>query len=256
MLLGAHLTNLTEPTEADWRQLERIKPACVVTMAGGHYHGRHVYDRLEAISRPTYLVRVGSGVQDIAGVKADLDRAVSLVPGHVLTQGRAYFRIGNEPNHEGWPVEDYRDVLYQAAAYAHSLGMSVMAANLCLQPGWQQYLHAIAPAVECCDAIGLSLYHDDASDPSRWLEDYRRFGLPLWGVEWGTPAYHGADRVQWHRWTAGILEPHVKGLCVYIVGGSDDWAGGETPYRLRDDEAEGYADVVAEFDRPFAEATR
>jgi len=250
MLIGIHLPN-GPVTDSDWAQIERIRPGVVSTMQV--HHGADVLARLEQISRPTYLVRVGAGVQDAPGALADLARAVTAVQQAGIDHRRVCYRIGNEPNHEGWSAEQYRDVLGRCLAYGHERGVPIMAANLCLKEGWQQYLRAIAPAVEACHAIGLSLYHDDASDPARWLGEYQRFGLPLYAVEWGTPAYRGDERTTWFRWSGRILAPHLAGATAYLVGGTDDWA----TYRLTQTEAEGLAGIVAENTlRPFGQAVR
>ena len=239
MLLGIHLPN-GPVTAADWAQIERIRPGVVSTMQV--HHGADVLARLEQISRPTYLVRVGAGVQDAPGALADLARAVASTLQAGIPSGRVYYRIGNEPNHEGWPAEQYRDVLGRCLAYGHERGVPIMAANLCLKEGWQQYLRAIAPAVEACDAIGLSLYRDDGSDPSRWLPEYERHNRPLYAVEWNVDYERGERRAQWLRWSAGILGPHLAGATVYLVGGTPDWE----LYSLTWPEIAGYAGVVAE----------
>ena len=247
MLVGIHMPNYDELTPTDWAQIERIRPSIVSTMQA--HHGREVYERLEALCRPVYLVRVGAGVQDEAGARADVERAIESVPQRALREGRAYFRIGNEPNHEGWTPEQYVAVLSYCVGYGNEIGVQIMAANLCLNEGWQDYLRAIAPAVQACDAIGLSLYHDDASDPARWLAEYAPFGKPLYAVEWNSATYRGDERTDWFRWSGRILAPIMAGVTTYLVGGTDDWAD----YRLTQVEAEGLAGVVAENTlRPFA----
>lgn len=237
MRLGLHMPNYDQPTPADWLQIERVRPQVVTTMCGGTYHAKAIYDHLEQLCRPQYLVRVGYGVQDANGVLRDLERAQQYTAG--VDPARVIYRIANEPNHEGWPAAQYRDVFLTVACCTSA---PLMLANLCLNEGWQEYLSEIAPAAEAAEAIGLSLYRDDGSDPSRWLSEYERHNRPLYAVEWNVDYERGERRAQWLRWSAGILGPHLAGATVYLVGGTPDWE----LYSLTWPEIAGYAGVVAE----------
>lgn len=233
MRLGVHLPN-GDVTARDWADLERLRPTAVTTMQ--RHHGAAVYERLEAISRPLYLVRVDPEPGAVA-------LAWASVPQAIRQSGRVLLRFGNEPNTEGLTAAEYtRRFLAVKAA----VRVPLLVANLSLCEGWQEYLRGIEPAIRASDGIGLSLYRDDASDPGRWLNEYGRFGKPLYGVELNVDYEpHGERRVGWWKWAVGNLQPHIEAATVFILGGKSNGAWRDD-YIMTAADVEGLARLIGQ----------
>lgn len=244
--VGVHLPNRTMQA-SDWEGLRAIRPEVVTAMA------RHVtsadYARLEEINPDTfYLVRLDNMTTGGAiSAWGDLPQAVR-------DCGRAFIRVGNEPNVEGVSAEVYNE-RFLAIRKAWPW-MPLMLANLALTEGWQDYLRALQPAIDASNAIGLSLYRDDASDPMRWLQVYReRCGQrSLWAVECNVDYEREERRTRWFDWVWPILQDkQVHGLTAFIYRGVSHgawWDG----WVLSPAEEAGLAGIIAMGRQQAAEA--
>jgi hypothetical protein len=179
-------------------------------------------------------------------------------------------RYGNEPNHQGWTAQRYAAVLKHVAGQlrVEFPGAPLMMANLCLdpeekddagnvtKPHWTVYWQALqdAGALDVVDWVGMSLYRDDATDLSR-IQPYINCGKPLAAVEWGVDYERDERRIDWLRWSAGILKT-VDVLLAFLPHG-DPGPEGWGVHLYNDIERAGLAAYLREArDRPFVEATR
>lgn len=244
MLVGPHLSN-GPPTEADYAALALLRPTAVSTMA--IHHGLEVYEYIEGLCRPLYIVRAEPSIEGIVA-------AVRSVPEPIRREKRAKFRLGNEPNNPKEPGRmgpaEYARLFLGIKA---TLDEPLIVANLWLGGAWREYLVAIRAAVEVSDGLALSLYRDDASDPGRWLDAYAGFGKPLYCCELNVDYVpKGRLRVDWWRWVIeDPLAPHLAAGTIYILGGepglnSEGKENWPRHYIMDGEEIEGLATLVRE----------
>ena len=119
LLIGGHLANQDQPSEACYRRLKGMRARVVGTSwTNNTRHRRGVYERLEPdLDKPIYVIRVGPSERlSIAQFLIDAADALAEVPLVAILEGRVRVRILNEVNlgaEGGWPVDEYSAFVIQ-----------------------------------------------------------------------------------------------------------------------------------------------